>query len=50
MSLHLLMLPLLQAAAAPSQATNLEWMTIASVVLPAILLLVLVYLGSRQTV
>jgi hypothetical protein len=30
--------------------TSLEWMTIAAVVLPAVLLVVLVYVGRRDTV
>jgi len=30
--------------------TSLEWMTIAAVVLPAVLLVVLVYVGQRDTV
>lgn len=29
---------------------GLEWMPIASIVFPAVLLLVLIYLGSRNTV
>lgn len=43
---------LLQAAGAPapSAPTGLEWMLIASVVVPAVLLVALVYLGSRRTV
>ena len=34
----------------PSQSTGLEWMPIASVVVPAILLVVLVWLGQRRRV
>jgi hypothetical protein len=30
--------------------TGLEWMTIASIVIPALLLIVLMYVGSKQTV
>ena len=30
--------------------TSLEWMTVAAVVLPAVLLVVLVYVGRRDTV
>lgn len=33
-----------------SAPTGLEWMTIASVVVPALLLVVILYLGSRRTV
>ena len=33
-----------------SMATGNEWMVIASVVIPAVLVVVLVYLGSRNTV
>lgn len=45
------MLLLLQNAASyPSVSTGLEWMTVASVVVPAILLVVLIYLGSKKTV
>jgi hypothetical protein len=43
----------LLAAAAPadiSPGTGLEWMTVASVVVPTVLIIVLVYLGSKQTV
>jgi hypothetical protein len=32
------------------QGTSLEWMPIASFIVPAVLLVVLVYLGSRKTV
>ncbi len=30
--------------------TGLEWMVVASVVVPALLLVVLIYLGTRRTV
>lgn len=33
-----------------SMPTGLEWMAIASIVVPAILLIVLIYLGSENTV
>lgn len=50
----LLLTPLLQRAAAFSTGaplgTGLEWMTVAAVVLPAVLLVVLVYVGSQNTV
>lgn len=52
-SLLLLLLLLQRAAAFGSGAplgTGLEWMTIAAVVLPAALLVALVYLGSETTV
>jgi len=42
-----------QSAAVGSDAplgTGLEWMTVWAVLLPAVLLLVLVYLGNRETV
>ena len=39
-----------QQAEAHASGTGLEWMVIASVLLPAVLLLVLIYLGSKQTV
>ncbi len=39
-----------QGAHADSMATGLEWMPIASVIVPAVLLAVLVYLGGRSTV
>lgn len=40
-----------QAAGTPeSMPTGLEWMTIASVVVPAVLIAILLYLGSRRTV
>lgn len=51
-----LLLPvrLLQRAAAFGSGaplgTGLEWMTVAAVVLPAALLVVLVYVGSQNTV
>lgn len=48
------MLLLPQRAAAFSSGaplgTGLEWMTVAAVVLPAVLLVALVYIGSRDTV
>jgi hypothetical protein len=34
----------------PSSGTGLEWMTVASVVVPAVLIVVLVWLGTRKTV
>lgn len=48
----MLMLLLLQDAGRtyPSTSTGLEWMVIASVVVPAVLLAVLIYLGSKHTV
>jgi hypothetical protein len=50
----LLLTPLLQRVAAfgpdAPLGTGLEWMTVAAVVLPAVLLVVLVYVGSRDTV
>jgi hypothetical protein len=50
----LLPLRLLQRAAAFGSGaplgTGLEWMTVAAVVLPAALLVVLVYVGSQNTV
>jgi hypothetical protein len=50
----LLLTLLLQRAAAFSSGaplgTGLEWMTVAAVVLPAALLVALVYAGSRNTV
>lgn len=33
-----------------AQGTGLEWMTIAALVIPALLLLVLIWLGQRNTV
>ncbi len=45
------LLPLLQASSSmQSMATGLEWMPIASVIVPAVLLAVLVYIGSQTTV
>ena len=43
---------LLQAAARPypSMSTGLEWMVMASFIVPAVLLAVLIYLGSRSAV
>lgn len=41
------------ASAAASQgghATGLEWMVIASLLVPAVLIVVLLYLGARNTV
>lgn len=51
---YTLLLTLMQEAdvfveGAPS-GTGLEWMTIASVLVPAVLVAVLVYLGSQDTV
>ena len=34
----------------PAIPTGLEWMTVASVIVPAVLLIVLIYLGSRHSV
>lgn len=34
----------------PAIPTGLEWMTVASVVVPAVLIAVLIYMGSRNTV
>jgi hypothetical protein len=34
----------------PSMSTGLEWMVVASVLVPAVLLAVLVYLGGKNTV
>lgn len=40
-----------EAAPMPSSSpTGLEWMVVASVVVPAVLLAVLIYLGSKTTV
>lgn len=52
MTLALSLLALLPQAAEsyPSMSTGLEWMPIASVIVPAILLAVLVYLGGKNTV
>lgn len=36
--------------ALPSSPTGLEWMPIASVIVPAVLLVALIYLGSRRRV
>lgn len=52
-SLLLALLLLQRTAAFGSGAplgTGLEWMTVAAVVLPAVLLVLLVYAGSRTTV
>lgn len=50
----LALLPLLlqtaDATPYPSRATGLEWMPIASIIVPAVLLAVLVYMGSKNTV
>jgi hypothetical protein len=51
--LSLLTAVLLQSTStftAEAHGTGLEWMTIASVVVPAVLLVVLIYLGSKSTV
>lgn len=37
-------------ASAPSDGTGMEWMTVLSVVVPAVLIVVLVYIGSKKTV
>lgn len=52
LSVITVMLPLLQTAEPTytSMPTGLEWMVIGSVVIPAVLLAVLVYLGSKNTV
>lgn len=53
MSAILLVLTLLPQSADgsySSMATGLEWMPIASVIVPAVLLAVLVYLGGKNTV
>lgn len=52
MTFFLFLVSALQETAAPveSAPTGLEWMTIASVVVPAVLIAVLLYLGSRRTV
>ncbi len=51
MSLLLSVLTLLAAAPADvSPGTGLEWMTVASVLVPTVLIIVLVYLGSKRTV
>lgn len=51
-SLTMLFLLLLQTTGGtyPSMPTGLEWMVIASVLVPAVLLVVLVYLGGKNTV
>ena len=46
----LALLPQAATADPPSMATGLEWMPIASVIVPAVLLAVLVYLGGKSTV
>jgi len=46
----LALLPQAADTAYPSMPTGLEWMPIASVIVPAVLLAVLVYLGGRNTV
>jgi uncharacterized membrane protein YqiK len=38
------------AQATASTGTGLEWMVIASVVVPAVVLVLLIWLGSRNTV
>jgi hypothetical protein len=52
--LVLALTPFLQRTAAfgaeAPHGTGLEWMTVAAVVLPALLLVALVYLGGRSTV
>ena len=51
MDLATLLPPLLQASPSmESMPTGLEWMPIASVVVPAVLLAFLVYAGSKTTV
>ena len=39
-----------QSSSLPSSPTGLEWMPIASVVVPAVLLVLLVWLGQRRRV
>jgi uncharacterized protein (TIGR03382 family) len=39
-----------QSSSLPSAPTGLEWMPIASVIVPAVLLVVLVWLGRRRRV
>ena len=46
----LALLPQAADADYTSMATGLEWMPIASVIVPAVLLAVLVYLGGKNTV
>lgn len=51
-SIMMALLLLLQTADGtyPSMPTGLEWMVIASVLVPAVLLVVLAYLGGKNTV
>lgn len=44
------MQPFVLAQAGPSLSTGLEWMPLASFVLPALLLVLILWLGSRHTV
>jgi hypothetical protein len=48
----LILAALLQSSSSslPSAPTGLEWMPIASIVVPAVLLVVLVWLGQRRRV
>ena len=48
--LLLSLLPQATEPAYPSMPTGLEWMPIASVIVPAVLLAMLIYLGSKNTV
>ena len=50
LSMLIAALPQAASAQAESMPTGLEWMVIASVVVPAVLLAVLIYLGQRRTV
>lgn len=50
MLLLLVLFPQAVNSSYPSMPTGLEWMPIASVVVPAVLLGVLVYLGGKNTV
>ncbi|MGI9174384.1 MAG: hypothetical protein ACR2GR_03570 [Rhodothermales bacterium] len=48
--LYALLLAFQTSAPFESAPTGNEWMVVASVVIPAVLVIVLVYLGSRNTV
>lgn len=50
MSFTLLLGVLLQARPLESMPTGLEWMVWASVLVPAFLLVVLIYIGNKNTV
>ncbi|HET6569023.1 MAG TPA: hypothetical protein VFG50_13745 [Rhodothermales bacterium] len=47
-----LLIPLLQMASDPGRTagTGREWMVIAAIVVPFLLLIVIIYLGTRRTV